>query len=98
MQRVNHAEHYRGPQGQCTNQAESFFSRFRRMQYGQNHKFNNNYVDRYANEAAYREDTRRKPNGFIFKDILGRCAMHLPSRDFCGYWQGNHRTGENLAA
>ena len=98
MQRVVHAEHYRGPQGQCTNQAESFFSRFRRMQYGQNHKFDNNYVDRYANEAAYREDTRRQSNGAIFKDILGRCAMHLPSRDFCGYWQGNHRTGEALVA
>ncbi len=98
MQRVIHAQHYRGPQGQCTNQAESFFSRFRRMQNGQNHKFDNNYVDRYANEAAYREDTRRLSNGAIFNDILGRCVEHLPSRDFCGYWQGNHRTGEALVA
>ena len=96
MQRVNHADHYRGPQGQCTNQAESFFSRFRRMQNGQNHKFDNNYIDRYANEAAFREDTRRKSNGWIFSNILTGCATHLPSRDFCGYWQGNHRSGENL--
>ena len=96
MQRVVHAEHYYGPQGQCTNQAESFFSRFRRMQHGQNHSFDNRYVDRYANEAAYREDTRRHSNGVIFNDILGRCANRQPSRDFCGYWQGNHRQTENL--
>jgi len=87
--RVVHAKHYVGPNGENTNQAESFFARFRRMQYGQTHQMDNLYMDRYANEAAYREDTRRQSNGVIFKDILGRCAMHLPSRDFCGYWQGN---------
>jgi len=40
-------------------------------------KFDNNYADRYANECAYREDTRRQSNGVIFKDILGRCAYAL---------------------
>ena len=54
------------------------------MHIGQTHKFGNNYLDRYAHEAAYREDTRRKPNGFIFADVMKRCARHLPSRDFCG--------------
>lgn len=42
---------------------------FRRMQYGQTHKFGNLYLANYANEAAYREDTRRLPNGEIFMDI-----------------------------
>ena len=96
--RVVHAEHYVGPNGESTNQAESFFSRFRRMQYGQIHKMDNNYADRYANEAAYREDTRRRPNGDIFEDVMTRCAQSMVSRDFCGYWQGNKRIGENIAA
>ena len=90
--RVVHAKHYVGPNGENTNQAESFFSRFRRMQYGQTHKMDNLYMDRYANEAAYREDTRRKPNGDIFADIVNRCATSNISRDFAGYWQGNKRS------
>ena len=54
------------------------------------------HLDGYAREAAYREDTRRKPNGAIFHDIMGRCATKRPSREFCGYWQGNKKTKENL--
>lgn len=96
--RVIHAKYYSGPNGENTNQAESFFARFRRMQYGQVHKMDNQYIDRYANEAAYREDTRRTSNGFIFADIVARCATSKVSRDFCGYWQGNKRVGENIAA
>lgn len=95
--RVMHAQCYRGPEGENTNQAESFFARFRRMQYGQNHRMDNKYMDRYANEAAYREDTRRRSNGDIFVDIMTRCAQTPVSRDFCGYWQGNSKMGESLA-
>lgn len=89
--RVVHAKHYVGPNGENTNQAESFFARFRRMQYGQTHRMDNLYMDRYSNEAAYREDTRRMSNGDIFNDVLTRCATSAPSRDFAGYWQGNKR-------
>ena len=96
VERVNHNLMYVGPNGENTNQAESFFSRMRRMHLGQNHKFGNNYLDRYAREAAYREDTRRKPNGYIFNDVMTRCATKRPSRDFCGYWQGNKKTSECL--
>ena len=96
VERVNHQINYVGPAGESTNQAESFFSRLRRMHIGQTHKFGNNYLDRYAREAAYREDTRRKPNGFIFHDVMGRCASKPPSRDFCVYWQGNKKSSESL--
>ena len=96
VERVNHQINYVGPAGESTNQAESFFSRLRRMHIGQTHKFGNNYLDRYAREAAYREDTRRKPNGFIFHDVMGRCASKPPWRDFCGYWQGNKKSSESL--
>ena len=82
--------------GGVEHQAESFFSRLRRMHVGQTHKFGNNYLDRYAREAAYREDTRRRSNGAIFHDIMGRCASKRPSREFCGYWQGNKKTCEGL--
>ena len=87
--RVNHKTIYVGPEGENTNQAESYFARFRRMQYGQHHKMSNNYMTRYANEVAFREDTRRMDNGSIFKAIAKRCARKPTSRDLCGYWQGN---------
>jgi triosephosphate isomerase len=32
------------------------------------------YLANYANEAAYREDTRRWSNGEIFTDILMKCG------------------------
>lgn len=98
MERVNHSKEYVGPNGENTNQAESFFSRFRRMQLGQVHRFGNLYLDRYANEAAYREDTRRQNNGSIFSDITTRCATAKVSRHFCGYWQGNKKRVETLVA
>ena len=73
------------------------FSRFRRFQIGQIHKVAPKYVDNDANEIAYREDARRWSNGEIFRDIVRKCAHALVGRDWCGYWQGNHRQGESLA-
>ena len=96
--RVNHSVEYRAPDGTTNNQAESFFSRFRRMQYGQCHKLGNLYLANYANEAAYREDMRRKSNGDMFLDITKKCAHTKTSQNWCGYWQGNKRPSERLAA
>ena len=98
MRRVNHQIEYRGDNGENNNQSESYNARFRRMQYGQLHKVGNLYLSNYANEIAYREDTRRWSNGAIFRDILTK-ALHAPvSNEFCGYWQGNKRTAERLGA
>ena len=98
MKRVNHSVEYKSEDGACNNQSESYNSRFRRMQYGQCHKISNLYLSNYANEIAYREDTRRMSNGNIFNDIFSRC-LHTPvSNEFCGYWQGNHRVAERLGA
>ena len=94
--RINHQVEYRSDDGTHTNLAESYFSRFRRMQYGQVHKFGVMYLDNYANEAAYREDNRRMSNGEMFSDILMKCAVSRTSRDFCGYWQGNKRLAERV--
>lgn len=96
--RVNHSVEYRADDGTTNNLAESFFSRFRRMQLGQMHKFGNLYLANYANEAAFREDTRRMSNGTIFMEVMKRCAKTRTSRNWCGYWQGNKRQSERLAA
>jgi len=56
------------------------------------------YLANYANDAAYREDTRRLSNGAIVRDILTKCARTHTHRDWCGYWQGNNRRDERLAA
>ena len=58
------------------------------MQIGQLYHFGLANLANYANEAAYREDTRRWSNGQIFTDILTKCAHTRPHRDWCGYWQG----------
>ena len=96
--RVNHSVEYRADDSTTNNLAESYFARFRRMQYGQVHRFGNEYLANYANEAAYREDTRRWSNGKIFNDIVEKCASTKTHRDWCGYWQGNKRLTERLAA
>jgi hypothetical protein len=67
------------------------------MQHGQVHKMGNQNLATYANEIAYREDTRRTSTGEIFADITRRCAKKPTSRNWCGYWQGN-KTVEKLAA
>jgi transposase-like protein len=96
MQRVNHSVEYRSEFGACSNQAESFFARFRRFQHGQVHRMGQLYLSNYANEMAYREDTRRVDNGSIFRDIASKCIKVLQSNEWTGYWQGNHRIAERL--
>ena len=98
MKRVNHGVEYKSKDGACNNQSESYNSRFRRMQYGQCHKISNLYLSNYANEIAYREDTRRMSNGAIFNDIFSKCLSTPVSNEFCGYWQGNKRVAERLGA
>ena len=94
--RVEHKAMYQTEDGVNTNQAESYFARLRRMQHGQTHHFGNEYLANYANEVAYREDTRRWANGKIFKDILTKCLQTRTHRDWCGYWQGNKTKVERL--
>ena len=98
MKRVNHSKEYKSIEGACNNQSESYNSRFRRMEYGQCHHISNLYLSNYANEIAYREDTRRMSNGAIFNDITTRCMNTPVSNEFCGYWQGNKRLSERLGA
>ena len=66
MMRVNHSKEYVGEDGASVNQAESFFSRLRRAEYGIHHRITGRYLYQYANEIAWREDRRREPNGLRF--------------------------------
>ncbi len=84
--RINHSEGY-SINGVCTNQAESYFSRLRRMVSGQHHHVSPKYLHQYAAHAAWLEDHRRESNGALASRIV-RNAMAAPvSRGWKGYWQ-----------
>lgn len=91
---VSHANEYQTDDGVNENQAESYISRFRRMMMGQIHRLNRKYLDVYAAEVAFREDNRRESNGSFVKDVVQKCLLTGPSRDWKGYWQGNKREGD----
>jgi transposase-like protein len=83
---INHSQAYSHDDA-CTNQAESFFSRLRRAEWGQYHKISAVYLSRYAAEMGWREDHRRQPNGGLFSRIVGLVAKSAMSVDFTGRWQ-----------
>src|SRR6185312_3841283 len=86
MRRVNHSVEYRGDDGACTNQAESFFARLRRAEMGQHHRISAHYLSRYAAEMAWREDHRRATNGTQWNAVTSLAAAHPKSATWAGYW------------
>jgi ISXO2-like transposase domain len=88
LHRINHQEAYSIPAQQIyTNNAESYFSRMRRAEIGHHHHVAGPYLIRFAQEAAWREDHRREPNGSQVDRIVALAMRNKPSVDFCGYWQ-----------
>lgn len=87
MGRINHEEMYSDLNGCHTNNAESFFSRLRRMVRGQHHFVSPKYLHQYANHAAWLEDHRRESNGQMTYRVLRGALMAPVSREFAGYWQ-----------
>jgi len=86
--RINHSVAYSTGEA-CTNQAESFFSRLRRMEIGTHHHIAGPYLAAYASEASWREDNRRVDNGSQAMTLTA-AAMDAPvSRGWKGYWQRN---------
>lgn len=88
--RINHSEAY-SLNGVCTNQAESYFSRLRRMIRGQHHHVSPRYLHAYAEHAAWLEDHRKLDNGAMTKRIVGLAMGHGVSRQWKGYWQRSAR-------
>lgn len=89
VKRINHEQAY-SLAGACTNWAESFFSRMRRGEAGHHHHIAGPYLLRFAQEAAWREDNRRVPNGEQVQNVAKLALGCRPSVDFSGYWQ-RHR-------
>jgi transposase-like protein len=86
MKRINHGEAY-SLDGACTNWAEEYFSRLRRGEIGHHHHISGPYLIRYAQEAAWREDSRRVANGEQVTRVAELAMGSKPSVDFAGYWQ-----------
>ncbi len=84
--RINHSESYATEEAN-TNQAESYFSRLRRMVDGQHHRVSARYLYEYAAEAAWKEDNRRLPNGDAFRRTVGLAMGSPVSRTWKGYWE-----------
>ena len=86
MKRVNHSAEYKGQDGACTNQAESFFSRLRRSEMGIHHRISGHRLQAYADEMAWRENHRRQPNGTHWSLITAAALAHPKSATWAGYW------------
>ncbi|MEP6785082.1 MAG: IS1595 family transposase [Sphingomonadales bacterium] len=84
--RVNHSVAFMD-EGVCTNQAESYFSRLRRMEVGTHHHIAGPYLNAYAGEASWREDNRRAPNGSQMMMLASASMASRQSRQWAGYWQ-----------
>lgn len=94
----DHSKAYKSDNGACSNQAESYFSRFRRAQYGQYHRLPNLYLSNYSTEVGYREDNRRMSNKHMMLDVATKAINTPTHNEWTGYWQGNKRTTERLVA
>lgn len=84
--RINHSEAY-SLNGICTNQAESYFSRLRRMVGGQHHHVSPQHLHAYAAHAAWLEDHRRMDNGALAHRAVRLALLHPVSRTWKGRWQ-----------
>ena len=86
MKRIDHQAAY-SLDGASTNWAESYFSRLRRGEAGHHHHISGPYLLRFAQEAAWREDNRRVPNGEQVQRVAKLALARKKSVDFNGYWQ-----------
>jgi transposase-like protein len=86
VHRINHSEAY-CDDGSCTNWAESFFARLRRMVRGQHHFVSPQHLHQYAAHAAWLEDHRRLDNGALAHRAIGLALKQGPSNQWTGYWQ-----------
>jgi transposase-like protein len=91
MKRVNHSVEFKSEEGGCTNEAESYFSRLRRSEFGIHHRISGHLLQAYANEMAWREDNRRVSNGVQWKWITAAALGNPKSKRWAGYWHRSAR-------
>jgi hypothetical protein len=87
VSRIDHGQLYSTGHGVYSNGAESFFSRLRRAEIGHHHHIAGQYLIRYAQESAWREDHRRAANGVQVRAVATLAMAAPTSVDWCGYWQ-----------
>jgi transposase-like protein len=87
MYRIDHSKLYSTETGVYSNGAECYFSRLRRSEIGHHHHISGQYLIRYAQEIAWREDHRRVANGTQVKAVATLAMTAPTSVDWCGYWQ-----------
>jgi transposase-like protein len=95
-QTVRHSVEYCTDDGVNNNQAESFFSRMRRAEYGVHHGMRPQYLAFYAAEFAWREMHRAESLGTKFFGLLKRILSCDISRAWRGYAQGRRLGFEYL--
>ena len=93
---VRHSQEYVSAEGVNENQAESFFSRLRRWEYGVSHGVRPTYLADYANEMVWREDVRRHSIRVQLEMLLTKALTVGHSRWWRGYYQGKRRGTEIL--
>jgi transposase-like protein len=84
--RVNHSVEFLSEDGACTNQAESFFARLRRSEFGIHHRICGRHLLAYSRECAWRENHRRQANGTHWNLITAAALAHPKSATWAGYW------------
>lgn len=94
---VNHGVEYATSKGVSNKQAENFLLRLRRMIIGQVHRVTPKYMLDYANEVAWREDTRRCSTTAQLDHLLGSALRTAESLWWRGYWPGHHREGRSCS-
>lgn len=89
---VRHSTEYSTDNGVNNNQAESYFGRMRRGEYGVYHGMRPQYLAFYAHEFAWREDVRRMTLNEKFLNLMQKIFRCGHSKAWRGYIQG-HRLG-----
>ena len=83
--RISHKHAY-SFEGACTNWAESFNARLRRIA-NTHHKISGDYLAAYAAETAWREDHRHLDPRAKFIALLSLLLRPVPQSRWAGYWQ-----------
>lgn len=89
---VRHSAEYSTDDGVNNNQAESYFSRMRRGEYGVYHGMRPQYLAFYANEFAWKCDVKWMTLREKFINLMQKIFRSGPSKAWQGYAQG-HRLG-----
>jgi transposase-like protein len=93
---VRHSVEYSTDDGVNNNQAEAFFSRLRRAEYGTYHGMRPQYLAFYAAELGWRDDCRKNTMKKKFTSLFGRVLGADISFAFRGYCQGRRLPFEYL--